>query len=55
MDLMIENKFVPELSFAEFENERNTNSYKKYSFTDIFLFSSVTGIIDTKKELGLFE
>ena len=40
MDLMTENKFVPELSFAEFENERNTNSYKKYSFTDIFLFSS---------------
>jgi type I restriction enzyme S subunit len=40
MDVMIENKFVPELSFAEFENERNTNSYKKYSFTDIFLFSS---------------
>ena len=40
MDVMTENKLVPELSFAEFENERNTNSYKKYSFTDIFLFSS---------------
>ena len=40
MDVMTENKLVPELSFAEFENERNTNSYKKHSFTDIFLFSS---------------
>jgi len=40
MDVMTENKLVPKLRFAEFENERETNSYKKHSFTDVFLFSS---------------
>ena len=34
MDVMTENKFSPDLRFAEFENERDTNSYKKHSFTD---------------------
>lgn len=40
MDVMTENKVVPKLRFAEFKNEKDTNSYKKYSFTDVFLFSS---------------
>tara|TARA_B100000767_G_C19761305_1_gene535277 strand:- start:1240 stop:2457 length:1218 start_codon:yes stop_codon:yes gene_type:complete len=40
MDVMTENKLVPKLRFAEFENERETNSYKKHSFIDVFLFSS---------------
>ena len=37
---MTENKVVPKLRFAKFKNEKDTNSYKKYSFTDVFLFST---------------
>ena len=40
MDLMTENKVVPKLRFAEFKNEKDTNSYKKHPFTDVFLFST---------------
>ena len=34
------NKVVPKLRFTEFDNIKGINTYKRYSFKDIFNFSS---------------
>ena len=40
MDVMTKNKTVPKLRFKKFDNSTDINSYTRYSFTDVFHFSS---------------